>query len=63
MHDHILISLIYDKNVLQISRVYYPGLASHPEYDLAKKQMTGFAGVVSFEVSVYISAMSEQILH
>ncbi|KAL3629395.1 cAMP-dependent protein kinase regulatory subunit Cgs1 [Castilleja foliolosa] len=34
----------------KITRVYYPGLASHPEHDLAKKQMTGFGGVVSFEV-------------
>ncbi|WMV18715.1 hypothetical protein MTR67_012100 [Solanum verrucosum] len=30
--------------------VYYPGLPSHPEYHLAKRQMTGFGGVVSFEV-------------
>lgn len=30
--------------------VYYPGLPSHPEHDIAKKQMTGFGGVVSFEV-------------
>ncbi|KAK4366622.1 hypothetical protein RND71_014502 [Anisodus tanguticus] len=30
--------------------VYYPGLPSHPEHDLAKRQMTGFGGVVSFEV-------------
>ncbi|KAH6774544.1 Pyridoxal phosphate transferases superfamily protein [Perilla frutescens var. hirtella] len=34
----------------KIRRVYYPGLASHPEHQLAKKQMTGFGGVVSFEV-------------
>ncbi|KAL9157767.1 hypothetical protein ABFS82_08G025300 [Erythranthe guttata] len=34
----------------KISRVYYPGLASHPEHHLAKKQMNGFGGVVSFEV-------------
>ncbi|KAG8366920.1 hypothetical protein BUALT_Bualt16G0018100 [Buddleja alternifolia] len=34
----------------KVSHVYYPGLASHPEHDLAKKQMTGFGGVVSFEV-------------
>lgn len=31
--------------------VYYPGLPSHPEHELAKRQMTGFGGVVSFEVS------------
>ncbi|XP_022740082.1 cystathionine gamma-synthase 1, chloroplastic-like isoform X1 [Durio zibethinus] len=30
--------------------VYYPGLPSHPEHELAKQQMTGFGGVVSFEV-------------
>ncbi|XP_018813981.2 cystathionine gamma-synthase 1, chloroplastic-like [Juglans regia] len=34
----------------KVKRVYYPGLQSHPEYDLAKRQMTGFGGVVSFEV-------------
>ncbi|KAK6129268.1 hypothetical protein DH2020_036977 [Rehmannia glutinosa] len=34
----------------KIRRVYYPGLASHPEHELAKKQMNGFGGVVSFEV-------------
>ncbi|GER37409.1 cystathionine gamma synthase [Striga asiatica] len=30
----------------KIRRVYYPGLASHPEHDLAKRQMKGFGGVV-----------------
>ncbi|KAJ0868951.1 putative cystathionine gamma-synthase [Helianthus annuus] len=34
----------------KVKRVYYPGLKSHPEHELAKKQMTGFGGVVSFEV-------------
>lgn len=34
----------------KIRRVYYPGLASHPEHELAKRQMNGFGGVVSFEV-------------
>ncbi|KAL6507349.1 cAMP-dependent protein kinase regulatory subunit Cgs1 [Orobanche gracilis] len=34
----------------KITRVYYPGLASHPEHGLAKRQMNGFGGVVSFEV-------------
>jgi cystathionine gamma-synthase len=34
----------------KITRVWYPGLASHPDYDIAKAQMTGFGGVVSFEV-------------
>ena len=33
-----------------ISRVYYPGLPSHPDHEIARRQMTGFGGVVSFEV-------------
>ncbi|MFJ9497965.1 trans-sulfuration enzyme family protein [Brevibacillus centrosporus] len=33
-----------------ISRVYYPGLASHPQHELAKRQMAGMGGIVSFEV-------------
>ncbi|XP_024032446.1 cystathionine gamma-synthase 1, chloroplastic-like [Morus notabilis] len=34
----------------KVERVYYPGLSSHPEHELAKRQMTGFGGVVSFEI-------------
>jgi cystathionine gamma-lyase len=30
--------------------VIYPGLPSHPQHALAKKQMTGFGGMLSFEV-------------
>jgi cystathionine beta-lyase/cystathionine gamma-synthase len=33
-----------------VSRVYYPGLPQHPGHDVAKKQMTGFGGMVSFEL-------------
>ncbi|MCB0192373.1 MAG: aminotransferase class I/II-fold pyridoxal phosphate-dependent enzyme [Anaerolineae bacterium] len=33
-----------------VRRVYYPGLVSHPEYEVAIEQMTGFGGVVSFEL-------------
>ncbi|KAA3662829.1 MAG: aminotransferase class I/II-fold pyridoxal phosphate-dependent enzyme [Chloroflexi bacterium] len=33
-----------------VDRVWYPGLASHPEHEVAKAQMRGFGGVVSFEV-------------
>ena len=35
----------------QISRVYYPGLASHPQHDLAASQQQGFGGIVSFELA------------
>ena len=33
-----------------VHRVYYPGLTSHPQHDLACAQMAGFGGVVSFEI-------------
>ena len=32
----------------RIKKVIYPGLKSHPQYDLAKKQMSGFGGMISF---------------
>jgi len=32
----------------QVATVNYPGLPSHPQHELAKKQMTGFSGMVSF---------------
>jgi O-succinylhomoserine sulfhydrylase len=34
----------------RVQRVYYPGLASHPQHALAKRQQTGFGGIVSFEL-------------
>ncbi|MEM3627912.1 MAG: aminotransferase class I/II-fold pyridoxal phosphate-dependent enzyme [Candidatus Bathyarchaeia archaeon] len=34
----------------KIAKVYYPGLPSHPQHKIAKKQMRGYGGVVSFEV-------------
>ena len=33
-----------------VRRVYYPGLASHPGHAIARRQMTGFGGMVSFEL-------------
>ena len=34
----------------RVKRVYYPGLASHPQHALAKQQQSGFGGVLSFEL-------------
>jgi cystathionine gamma-synthase len=34
-----------------VRRVYYPGLSSHPDYAIAREQMNGFGGVVSFELN------------
>lgn len=33
-----------------VRRVYYPGLASHPNHDVARRQMSGFGGIVSCEL-------------
>jgi cystathionine gamma-synthase len=35
-----------------IDRVWYPGLPSHPDHEIATRQMRGFGGVISFEVAV-----------
>jgi cystathionine gamma-lyase len=34
----------------KVSRVYYPGLETHPQRELARRQMTGASGVMSFEL-------------
>ncbi len=34
-----------------VARVYYPGLESHPGHRIARRQMTGFGGMVSFELA------------
>jgi cystathionine gamma-lyase/cystathionine beta-lyase/cystathionine gamma-lyase/homocysteine desulfhydrase len=33
----------------KVKKVYYPGLVSHPQHELAKRQQKGFGGMVSFE--------------
>lgn len=33
-----------------VAKVYYPGLKDHPDHDLAKRQMKGFTGMLSFEL-------------
>lgn len=40
----------------KIQKVYYPGLASHPQHELAKRQQSGFGGMVSFETGSLESA-------
>ncbi|MDG4958088.1 cystathionine gamma-synthase [Lactococcus lactis] len=34
-----------------VSKVYYPGLSSHPGHEIAKKQMSAFGGMISFELT------------
>ena len=41
----------------KVRRVFYPGLASHPQHALAKKQMRAFGGMISAELDGTISTM------
>src|SRR4029077_20864012 len=36
-------------NHKKVKRVFYPGLADHPQHDLARRQMSGFGAMISFE--------------
>lgn len=44
-----LIAGVLDEHPL-VKRVYYPGLASHPGHEIAKRQQRGFGGMVSFDI-------------
>ncbi|MBI2190424.1 MAG: aminotransferase class I/II-fold pyridoxal phosphate-dependent enzyme [Planctomycetes bacterium] len=45
----------------KIFRTYYPGLPSHPDHDIACRQMSGFGSVVSFEVRASLEECSRFI--
>jgi cystathionine beta-lyase/cystathionine gamma-synthase len=40
----------------KVKKVYYPGLKTHPQYELAKKQMRGFGGMMAFETGSLAAA-------
>ena len=42
-----------------VRRVYYPGLPDHPGHEVAKRQMTGFGGMLSFELDGDIDAVTQ----
>jgi cystathionine gamma-synthase len=44
-----------------IEKVWYPGLASHPDHHIAQEQMSGFGGVVSFTINGDLDATSRFI--
>lgn len=48
----------YLKDCKYIDKIYYPGLASHPGHEIAKKQMDGFGAVISFELNKKIDPKS-----
>jgi len=41
-----------------VKKVFYPGLPSHPQHELSKKQMLGFGGMLSFELTSEINTRS-----
>ena len=41
----------------RVAQVLYPGLPSHPDHDIARRQMTGFGGVVCFDAGSYEAAV------
>ncbi|NND30116.1 MAG: aminotransferase class I/II-fold pyridoxal phosphate-dependent enzyme [Myxococcales bacterium] len=45
----------------RVSRVWYPGLPSHPNHETAKRLMTGFGGVVTFEVDADLDGTSRVV--
>jgi len=52
------VAVFLDKHP-KVKRVYYPGLPSHPFHEIAKRQMSGFGGMVSFTLKS--GAMSDAI--
>ncbi len=40
----------------KVKKVYYPGLTNHPQHELAKRQMTGFGSMISFETGSLANA-------
>jgi cystathionine beta-lyase/cystathionine gamma-synthase len=46
----------------KVSRVHYPGLTSHPEHALARRQMRGFGGMIAFELAS-IDAVKRFLAH
>lgn len=50
----------YLSNHPKVGQVFYPGLASHPQHELAKRQMRGFGGMLSFN---FKSGAKEDAIH
>lgn len=47
----------------RVEKVYYPGLPSHPDHELAKKQMSGFGGMVSFQFKGNYADVTHMVRH
>lgn len=51
----LLVAQLLEKHP-SVARVYYHGLPTHKGHEIAKKQMTGYSGIVSFELNLGLSA-------
>jgi len=49
-NENALVIAQYLESHKAVKKVYYPGLESHPNHNLAKSQMSGFGGMLSFEL-------------
>ena len=47
----------------EIRRVYYPGLESHPQHELAKRQMEGFGGIISIDLNTDLAGARRFLEH
>lgn len=56
---HSLASWLEGESV--VSEVYYPGLESHPNHDLASRQMADYGGMVSFELDTDLESASKVV--
>ncbi len=48
----------YLVNQSKVRKVYYPGLPDHPQHELAKRQMRGFGGMLTFDLGTFEAARS-----
>ncbi|MBE0661837.1 MAG: PLP-dependent transferase [Bacteroidales bacterium] len=52
-HNAMQVAEFFQNHQL-VARVYYPGLETHPYHDIARRQMSGFSGIVSVEFKLSI---------
>ena len=55
-NENALTMAIFLQENKDIERVYYPGLPTHEDHEIAKKQMKGFGGMLSFELNSRLDA-------
>jgi cystathionine gamma-lyase len=47
----------------KVSRVFYPGLASHPQHELARRQMHGYGGIISVDLDTDLAGARRFLEH